>query len=517
MRLLSQLLVIFVISLIAIALPSVPAQAICVPWDIEFSPQSAPPGTEVTVHGYEFAAGKPIDIYYDGILVSEGTETDNNGEFNIAFIVPEGCNGYYHVHADVEYAEADAYFQVKPGLTVSPGKGAVGTNVTVKGQGFAKNEEGIELMYYLNGSYKAIEGNIVANSKGSWETSFRIPFSTRGEHKIDAEGDESWLWEVQETTFTVTGDISIDESSGIVGDTITMSGIKFAANEKGITILFDDQAVVTDIKANSEGEWEESFQVPQMPAGEYSVTAEGEQTKKEDIGELSFEIEPNILLSLDQGHAGMNLTVTGHGFAASEDINIMYDDNQKATATTNDQGSFDVSFLVPESKYGEHTVTVGYDAGNAASAVFIMESNPPDTPTPISPDNRSRLGFMGGVMPTFEWSEVSDDSGVHYRLQIATSDNVTATGEFVDPLVSVAGLAGTSYTLTEALPYDAYYWIVQAVDGAENEGDWSAPRSFRVGLLPLWALILILVAAAMLLILLIRALITRRSIYYDHW
>ena len=50
------------------------------------------------------------------------------------------------------------------------------------------------------------------------------------------------------------------------------------------------------------------------------------------------------------------------------------------------------------------------------------------------------------MTPTFEWSAVSDDSGVHYRLQIATSANVTATGEFVDPLVSV-DIVGTNYTL----------------------------------------------------------------------
>jgi hypothetical protein len=526
MRLLSRLLVIFVICLIAIALPAAPAQAACPPYDIELSPQSAPPGTEVTVHGYEFSEGRPIDIYYDGILVSEGAETDPSGDFTIVITIPEDCSGYYHVHADVGYAEADAYFQVKPGLTVSPGKGPLGTNVTVKGQGFAKNEEGIALMYYLNGSYKAIEGNIVANGRGSWETSFQIPASIRGEHKIDAQGDESWLWEVQETTFTVTGEISIGKSSGIVGDTITMNGIKFAANEKDISILFDSQAVVTDIKANSEGEWETSFQVPGMAAGEYIITAEGEQTKKEDIGGLSFEIKPDIVLSPDEGHVGMDLTVTGVGFAASEDLVILYDDSQLATAETDDKGNFEVSFSVPESQHGEHLVKAkptGGTNGTAdleinASAAFTMESDPPPVPTFISPADRGRLGFMGEVAPTFEWSEVSDDSGVaYYRLQIATTADVTASGEFVDPIFSVTNLAETSHILTEALPYGTYYWIVQAVDGAENESGWTAAYSFRVGLLPRWGLIAAIAAAAVLLLLLIRALVIRRGIYYDRW
>ena len=525
MRLLSRVLVVVFVSLIGFALSPVPAQAICVPWDIELFPESGPPGTEVTVHGHDFAEGRPIDIYYDGIRVSEGSETDPSGEFIVTFPVPEGCSGYYHVHADVGHAEADTYFHVKPGLTVSPEKGPMGTNVTVKGQGFAKNEQGIELMYYLNGSYETIERNIVANSKGSWEMSFPIPASDRGEHKIDAEGDESWLWAVQETTFTVTGEISIDKSSGIVGDTVTMTGSNFGAYEKDITILFDGEAMVTDIEAGSEGEWEASFQVPDMPAGEYNITTEGEHTDKEDIGELSFEIKPYIVLSADEGHVDMDLTVTGYGFAADKDVNIMYDDSQVGIAETDDQGSFEVSFSVPESNHGEHQVRAKLTRGANSTAdlvvntstVFTIESDPPPIPAPIWPSNKSRLGFMGEVAPTFEWSEVSDDSGVRYSLQIATSADVTATGESVDPMVSVTNLAETSYTVTEALPYGTYYWAVQAVDKAENESDWSAVHSFHVGFLPLWAFILIIVAIVALLVALIRALVRRRTIYYDGW
>jgi hypothetical protein len=527
MRLLSRFFIVVIVSLIGFALSPMPAQTVCVPYDIELSPSSGLPGTEVTVHGYEFAEGKPVDIYYDGILVSEGTETDPSGDFTIIIPIPEGCSGYYQVHADVGYAEADAYFHVKPGLTISPEKGPVGTNVTVKGQGFAKNEQGIELMYYLNGSYETIERNIVANAKGSWETSFQIPFSTRGEHEIDAQGAESKDYEVEDAIFRITAEISLDKSSGIAGDTITVSGVKFAANEKDIKILFGDQVMVTDIKANSKGEWEASFDVPVMPVGEYSITAEGEWTKREDIEELIFEITPDMQLSAYEGHVGMNLTVTGHGFTPNADVVITYDGGQVATAATNDQGIFEVNFLVPESQYGDRVVTARVtegsnstaDLGNSASAIFKMESEPPPIPQLVSPANRSRMGFMGTVAPTFEWSEVSDDSGVRYSLQIATSPNVVASGGFADPIVSVSGLVETSYTLneTQALPLGTYYWIVQAVDGAENESGWTAARSFRAGLLPLWAFILIIVAIVVLLVALIRALVIRRTTYYDRW
>ena len=519
MKSLPRLVIVLVVCLVAIALPAVPTQAaICLPYGIELSPKSGLPGIEVTVYGHDFHGGTLVDIYYDGTMIATG-RTDKSGDFTITFTVPEGCKGPYRVLADVGYATADAYFIIRPGLTVSPEKGPPGTTVTVEGRGFAKNEAGIELMYYLNGSYETVERNIIANARGSWETSFQIPPSTRGEHKLDAQGAESRLYEVKDAIFRVTAEISIDKSSGIVGDTITMTGSRFAADERDIEILFDGEAVVTDIRANAQGDWEASFEVPEIPTGEYSVTAEGEQTKIGDISELSFEIKPYIVLSPDEGDVGIDLTVTGRGFAANEDVVIMYDGSQVETAETNDQGSFDVSFPVPESKYGERQVTAEDAAENEATAIFTVESDPPDTPALISPSNRGRVGFMGEVTPTFEWSEVSDDSGVRYRLQIATSENVTATGEFVDPMVSVAGLVETSYTLeeTEALPYGPYYWIVQAVDGAENESGWTSAYSFRAGLLPRWGLIAAIVAIVVLLVALLRLLVIRRSIYYDRW
>ena len=530
MRLLSRLLVITVISLgAAIALPPVPAQAQCVPWYIELSPESAPPGTEVTVYGYGCDAGRPIDLYFDGVLVFEGGETDKNGEFAIPFTVPERPKGHYWVLAEVGSSslgtiEADRLFAVEPGLTVIPEEGPAGATVTVEGRGFAKNEGAIELIYYLNDAYELIERSISANANGFWERSFQVPASTRGEHKLDAQGAESSFYDVQDTVFRVTAEISIDKESGIEGDTVTMTGSKFAVYEKDIMILFDDQAVVTDIQANSYGEWQESFQVPGMPAGVYTVTAEGQHTSQEDVGVLSFEIQPEFILSDDQGHVGMELTVTGRSFPADEDIVILYDDSQVAIVETDGEGTFEISFLVPESQHGEHEVRASPTDGTNntadleinASAAFTMESDPPPMPAPVSPADSSRLGILRAVAPTFEWSEVSDESGIaYYNLQVATSADFTASSI----VFSVTGLTGTSYTLqeTEALPIGTYYWIVQAVDSAENESGWSANHSFRVGLLPLWGFAAVIVGAVILFIALIRALLRRRSIFYDGW
>jgi hypothetical protein len=515
MNLISRFTVVLVLCLIAIALPSLPAQAQCGGPVIELSPKSGPPGTRLAIYGHDFDAGKLVDIYYDGSLVATG-KTSSNGAFTIMTTIPEQCRGNYQVLADAGYAEVDTYFTVKPGLTVTPDNGPPGTTVVVTGQGFATNEENIELLYYFNDSYETVGSLIVANGKGSWETTFEIPSSTQGEHRLDAQGAVSRLYEVEDAALEVTAGISIDKSAGFVADIVTMTGGRFAAYEKGIQILFDDQAVATDIKADSKGEWEARFPVPEMPTGEHVIAAEGEWTKTEGASVLSFKINPSIVVSPDKGHVGMDLTVTGHGFTANQDVNIMYDGGTVEAAKTNDQGSFEISFPAPDSQHGEHQVAAGYAGENHASASFTMESHAPGTPTLTSPSNAGWVGFIGKQTPKFEWSAVSDDSGVHYRLQIATTANVT-TGGFVDPILSITGLVQTSYTLntTEALPSGSYYWIVQAVDGAENESPWTAPRSLRIGLLPLWAFILIIVAIAVLIGVLIAMAVRRKRYFYD--
>lgn len=515
MRLSSRLLVVFVVCLIAIALPSLPARAQCGAPFLELSPEYGPPGTHVTVYGRDFSADVLADIYYDGTVVAMNIRTDSGGDFAYTFNIPEGCQGHYQVFVQGQYANADTYFTVKPGLTVSPDNGFPGTTVTVEGMGFASNEGGIELLYYLDGSYQIVGSDIIADANGSWQATFPIPVSTRGKHLLDAQGAKSRLYEVQDAAFQVTAGISLDKSAGLVGDTVVMTGSKFTGYERGIQILFDGQAVVADIRANSEGEWEADFVVPEAPAGEHSVTAEGAQTKQEDVGGLTFQIEPDIVLSPTAGYVGMNLTVTGYGFAVSRDVNIMYDGGTVGTAETNDQGSFETSFPVPESQCGQHQAAAGYSGENRATAVFTMESNHPDAPALISPARNGKIGLIGKASPKFEWSSVSDDSGVHYRLQIATSEDFAASSL----VASVTGITETSYTLnaTEALSQGAYYWTVQAVDGAQNESPWTPPRPFRVGLLPTWGFALIIVAVVVLIGALIRALIIRRAIYYDRW
>jgi hypothetical protein len=522
MRWLSRLSIILVICLMAVGLTAAPVQAAGA--SITLSSSSGVPGEQIRVRGYNFTGndgvriyydGAWVDIYYDGNWIDE-IQTDDDGHFPwVTFTLPQSYAGDHEVHAEDGHGlNASWDFTVEPGLTIYPEEGPVGTNVTVRGLGFAKNEMNIEVRYYFNGNSTAVASNISANATGGWQRSFLIP-SSGGSCKIDAKGNSSSLATVKDAFFEVKPGIALDRTSGSLGQNITMTGSGFAAGERDITIFVSGQAVRTGIRADNTGYWQADFAVPLMPKGTHNVTAEGESTPQSAVGTLSFNITPGLVVAPDQGHVGTDLTVTGSGFPINDDVVIKYEGSQQATTSTNGSGSFTVIFPAPESQHGERTVTAEDTIGNNAAAVFTLESQPPGTPELNSPAAGSRLGFIWNVRPTFNWSAVTDDSGVYYSLQIATSPNVTAEG-FADPVRSITGIATTNYTLnrTEALAYGTYYWIVRAVDRAGNAGNWTVAYSFHAGALPLWALILIIVVAVAVIGTLVYFLIIRKRTYY---
>jgi hypothetical protein len=522
MRLLFRLLAAFAICVAAVVLPAAPAHAQGP--EIHLSPSSGTPGQDLTVYGSNFTPDRYVDVYYDANDNGDFDDdewvaderVDSEGEFHVTFAVPESYKGYHEILAeDTEHQSASTDFNVKPGLKINPDDGPVGMNVTVEGQGFAYDEESIELRYYLGTNYQVVLQNIEADENGSWHRSFPVPSSTFGAHRIDAAGESSAASAVHDTTFEVVPAISLAQTWGSPGQNLTMTGSGFYADDRYIEILFENQEAQTEIiRSDDNGYWEGNFMVPQMPIGTYSVTAGGELTPEGDVTPLSFEIRPGLVLSPSAGHVGTLLTVTGSGFPIDEDVIVMYDGTQMGTADTGDQGTFQINFAVPESQHGQRMVTAEDDEDNEATAFFTMESDAPGTPELESPAGGSRVGVIGKVVkPTFQWTAVSDQSGVYYNVQIATGDNLTANG-LVDPVISVDNIVATNYTLEKGLSYGNYYWVVQAVDGAGNKGQWTAPGAFHAGALPLWAFILAIVVFVALVGTLVYYFVIRKRIYY---
>ena len=132
---------------------------------------------------------------------------------------------------------------------------------------------------------------------------------------------------------------------------------------------------------------------------------------------------------------------------------------------------------LPDGSYSWKVIAIN-KSGENESAVwkFTIDTVPPGVPAPLSPLNGDNLRDN---TPTFDWSDVTDPSGVSYTLEIAADNAFTVIG------LSKTSLPTSSYTLTSAepLPNRTYYWHVRAIDGAKNYGNFSTTQSFVVNTL----------------------------------
>jgi hypothetical protein len=111
------------------------------------------------------------------------------------------------------------------------------------------------------------------------------------------------------------------------------------------------------------------------------------------------------------------------------------------------------------------------------SALFISSAArvcavPPPAPTPLSP----AAGASVQEPFTISWSSVSDPNGI-----VAYNWQVSASSSFSPVILQNSTNNGqTTADTVSGLANGTYFWRVQAVNGAFEQGAWSAARSFTV-------------------------------------
>jgi hypothetical protein len=531
MRLLRCLIAALAICLVAMPAFTTPVQAN--PGGIiTLSPTEGCVGDKLTVNGEGFRSDNTVRIYYDDALqakadVAWGTRCPH-GFFTVSFTIPEGCQGYHDVYAEgtTSGTSVTARFKVNPGITLDRKLGHAGDNVTVTGGGFSCSGNGINIRYYLDDdSYIDFPVTTEADKDGSWEESFPAPASAEGAHTIDAyyNNDTHTLSQVREASFEMQPEITLNPDVGCAGDIIAVSGAGFEAVDD-IGLRYDHQKF-GDYHADEYGSWGEvSFTIPPGARGSHVIEAFHSRSTTA-IASAMFTLEAGIKLQpatsvSSPGHVGQTFSVTGKSFDSNVAVNITYQ-NKTTTVFADAEGNLPAVTFIAQGKHGEQYINASYEGNSTRSAVFYMEGTLPDEPTLDSPID-SRTGFFGSftgrICPTFKWSNVTDPSGIaSYDLQIYHGDNSTISIPVPIESVSFQGDI-VAYSLSEkyALAYGSYYWKVRAIDGAENEGNWTEAKSFRAGFLPQWAMITIAVGL-LLVVILVGMFIMRRRGYYDYW
>ncbi|MDD5398828.1 MAG: IPT/TIG domain-containing protein, partial [Dehalococcoidia bacterium] len=178
-------------------------------------------GTEVAVKGDGFDARETgIKIIYNSNEAASGIEANAGGSWLYTLKIPASNRGNHSISASGSTTPSseikEQIFTVTPSFSINPNSGWVGRVVTVSGAGFGGGETNIAVIY----DDIVVKTNISADLNGSWQSSFSIPASSKGTHKVDAKGATTALEDVPDAVFTVSPGIRVEQASGRLGDII---------------------------------------------------------------------------------------------------------------------------------------------------------------------------------------------------------------------------------------------------------------------------------------------------------
>jgi hypothetical protein len=392
---------------------------------IVIDPNSGAVGTSVSVSGEGFAAAENnVVATYDGNNAKTDIIADSNGSWNTTFVVPASAKGSHAVSASGSTTSASAVgnmtFSLTPAISISPLSGGVGTQVTVSGQGFVANEASISVTC----DSKEVKAGITADLNGSWSATFAIPNSPSGSRIIDASGSTTSATDVPDISFAVAPGINIDHESVHVGDIINVTGSGFGQDESGILVTFDGIAAGSNTTADDNGHWSVSIAMPVCVNGVHTVAAYGNMTAATSVSNRTITVSAKITLSPASGDVGDTINVTGSGFSSEGKVVVTYGGvSMLEDVAVDSTGSFSDSFKAPGGKHGGVEVVATEADGISASSDFAMDTTPPSVPQVTSPTDGSTVGFIGDTKVNFDWTDVTDPSGVYYDLQVATDAN----------------------------------------------------------------------------------------------
>jgi len=233
-----------------------------------------------------------------------------------------------------------------PAIQLSPDSGAIGTMVTLTGTNF-ESYRGDSISIYFGGS-EIITSPVVVPDNGRLETSFEVPGNTApGQVSLTIIGPLGST--LANAFFMVEApEIWTDLGNGIVGTEIEIFARGFYVN-KIVAFYYQHSNVTTLLgtaAASTTGECSLNIVIPPGFAGAHQIMAKNE----DEIGNLAittFEVVPAVTIYPAQGAVDDIITISGTGFASSQEVSIYLKTSPVAYINTDVYGNFEGVFKVP--------------------------------------------------------------------------------------------------------------------------------------------------------------------------
>lgn len=256
------------------------------------------------------------------------------------------------------------------GISIAPSSGAIGTGATVSGSGFSAMTT---VSVLFDGSDGTLIGAESTDASGNFNSlPVTIPNVTGGTYEIFASDGTN----TATTSFTVPSSLTLTPASGTPGTSVSVSGTGFLSGE-GVVVGWNraGRQVATGT-ANGNGAFTATFNVPNSGNGDHTVFATGHSSGFQLTATFAVNgsSAADLSLSPTSGPAGSDVTLTGSGFGANEQVNLAVDGGVVMSVTTNGNGNFTAMITLSSSlAVGEHTITAtGVSSGHSASATFAV-------------------------------------------------------------------------------------------------------------------------------------------------
>jgi len=344
--------------------------------DAEIDKTTGKVGTVVTVSGSGFAPNEYIIINYYHTTTNYATidtifsgsdQVAANGTFQLGFAIPESVNGKHNIVVQGESSRASEAFEftVTPSVTLSKSSGQGGDTVIIYAKGFLRSSD-VDIS--IGGIKLDVDDSTSVSDKtdttGSLTYIVTIPASL-GSGTYDVLVRDETTSSVSATTpfeIDLASELEISESTGNVGDTVTVNGTCYAAGST-VTIYYDDVSVGT-ATVNSSGAFTKEITIPESTCGAHII--------KVGTVEETFTVEAVMTIDITEGIAGTEVTIEGTGFQGDTDISLEFDgddvDIEDGDEVTDENGSFSLSFIVPSLAPGSYDIDI--TAGPKKSAEF---------------------------------------------------------------------------------------------------------------------------------------------------
>jgi hypothetical protein len=182
------------------------------------------------------------------------------------------------------------------------------------------------------------------------------------------------------TTFVVTAALGLSTTRGAVGANGVATGSGFAASAP-YSVVWNASTTLCTGTANASGEFSCPYAIPGAPAGLHTITAVQGTVRATE----TFSVLPRVSLSAVNGTVGASVTVFGTGFDAAMHYQVSWNSSTVlCSGSTNTNGAFDCSFVVPQTIAGPATITTA-EGGYAPTTSFTVVASPPPPPASSTP------------------------------------------------------------------------------------------------------------------------------------